>query len=189
MDEELTRSCLRWLTAGMPDDIRPELTDDRDYQPLGIDQVGDVAVVAVLRWWNGPPGHSSAPPETQARRPFALADVRRFCKPEGTWLPLGGGGGPAPDYPLAPRRASRALGGHVRVKGTGRTLAEPLGYDMMHAHLLVSAEVAHLRVADRELDVPFHGNVFVVWSAQDPVPVVVASDTDGIALAEMEISG
>lgn len=66
---ELTIRCRRLLDAGLPDHIPARLADEHDALPLGLDIESDVAVVAVLRWWFGPPGRLQDAPDLRSGAP------------------------------------------------------------------------------------------------------------------------
>lgn len=192
MDDDLINDCRRLLDDGLPADVAKTLIDERAYVPLAIDVDEDVAAVAVLRSWSGPPGRPGGSPRPPARRPILLVDVQRFLRRDGDWLSLGGGGGRAPEDPLGARPASADLGGYVLCKSYGDRLAPPAADAPQtryvgHAVLRSSAEVERLRVGRRELPLASHGIAVVVWPSEQ-APTIEALGADGSCLETLDLS-
>ncbi|MGI8334740.1 hypothetical protein ACRYCC_32720 [Actinomadura scrupuli] len=187
MDEELIAECHRLLRDGFPDELpeRRVLRDEHDFIPLGLDVDGDIAVVAMLRWWKGPPERPSRLPQ-----PRPLIDVRPFLRLGGNWSSLGGGGGLVPEYPLTDRPAAAHLGGHLRHHGAGSTYAGDTSLDtdlyISHARIRAAAEIDRVQVGARLLPVPFHGHVVVVWPGRH-APTIDALAADGTRLVSLTI--
>jgi hypothetical protein len=177
-DHELHEELLRLLREGMPDPAPTEFDEARGFMPLGVDVDGEVAVVTFL-----------------CRSPFDPASLfiegTTFHRRNGEWMELGGGGGSAPEEPLA-RRTAAELGGHLARYGTGKTVRNadrllPWGAKWVsQARLRVSAETTHMRVGNRPVKVPAHGHVVVVWGARR-APVIEALADDGTVLATLDL--
>ncbi|MFG2003172.1 hypothetical protein ACGFNU_28830 [Spirillospora sp. NPDC048911] len=175
-DHELYDELLRLLRDGMPEPAPAEFDDATGFLPLGVDVDGDIGVVTFL-----------------SREPLGLfIEGTMFHRRNGEWMELGGGGGSAPDQPLARRTASELGGQHLRRYGTGKTVRNadrllPWGAKWVsQARLQVSAEVARLRVGNRFMSVPAHGHAVVVWGARR-APVVEALADDGSVLGSLDL--
>jgi hypothetical protein len=179
-DHEVHAECLRLLHEGLPAPSTASLDEDREFVPLCLDVEGDIAVVTFLRRQGGLPG---AVP--------AFIEGWTFHRRDGEWLELGGGGGSAPDRPLA-RRSAAELGGHLLRYGTGRTVRNsnrilPWGAKWVsQARLWAATEVTDLRVGNRVLAVAPHGHAVVVWGARR-APLVEALGADGTVLGTLQL--
>ncbi|GAA2413871.1 hypothetical protein GCM10010191_24630 [Actinomadura vinacea] len=175
-DHEVHAECLRLLRDGLPEPMPPGFDDGRDFLPLCLDVDGDIGVVTFLRR----PGDVAGvfPP---------FIEGWTFHRRDGEWMELGGGGGSAPEEPLTRRSAAELGGRHLQRYGTGRSVRNanrllPWGAKWVsQARLWVAADVSHLRVGNRLLEVPPHGHTVVVWGARRG-PVVEALSADGVVL-------
>jgi hypothetical protein len=179
-DHDVHAECQRLLRDGLPETLHAAPDDGREFVPLCLDVDGDIAVVTFLRKPGDVP--RSLPP---------FIEGWTFHRRDGEWLELGGGGGSAPDQPLA-RRSAAELGGHLLRYGTGKTVRNanrllPWGAKWVsQARLWVASEVADLRVGSRLLKVPAHGHAVVVWGARR-APVVEALAADGGVLDILDL--
>ncbi|WP_222195103.1 hypothetical protein [Modestobacter italicus] len=121
-----------------------------------------------------------------------VANEAHLLERRGTaWHLLGGGGGGWPDDGLADRPAAEQLGALVAVRGGGSVLRGPTrrmpwgARYARYAQLRAGAEVHTVVVgAVRELLVPRHGNLVVVWRGRRP-PSVTAHDGSGQLLGSV----
>jgi hypothetical protein len=179
-DNDVHAECLRLLQDGLPEPGATALDQGRDFLPLGLDVDGDIAVVTFLRSQGRVSGN--VPP---------FIEGWTYHRRDGEWMELGGGGGSAPDEPLA-RRSAAELGAHLQRYGTGRTVRNanrllPWGAKWVsQVRLRVAAEATHLRVGSRVLPVPAHGHTAVVWGARR-APVIEALDVDGTVLETLSL--
>ncbi|MEU2351069.1 hypothetical protein [Modestobacter sp. NPDC049651] len=147
----------------------PRLSRRRRFAPLAVDVDGDVACTLFTR--RGVAGFS--------RETHVLA------RDGGVWRSLGGGGVDGEDDDgLGDRPPAAELGGHLVVGGTGSVARSSGGLlpgraRYVHdAELRASREVVRVVVGARELDVPRHGQLVVVWSGRRP-PAAVPVLADG----------
>jgi hypothetical protein len=179
-DNEVHAECLRLLRDGLPEPGPGGAGDGREFLPLGLDVDGDIAVVTFLRYLGQ--ASRSVPP---------FIEGWTYHRRDGEWMELGGGGGSAPDEPLA-RRSAAELGGHLQRYGAGRTVRNanrllPWGAKWVsQVRLRAAAEVTHLRVGKRVLPVPEHGHTAVVWGARR-APLIEALDPDGSVLETLSL--
>ncbi|MEU5882166.1 hypothetical protein [Spirillospora sp. NPDC047279] len=175
-DHELHDELLRLLRDGIPQSAPAEFDDETGFLPLGVDVDGDVGVVTFL-----------------CREPVGLfIEGTAFHRRHGEWMELGGGGGSAPERPLARRTADELGGHHIVTYGTGKTVRNadrllPWGAKWVsQVRLQVSAEVARLRVGHRYVTVPAHGHAVVVWGARR-APLVEALAEDDSVLSSLDL--
>ncbi|MFI0350609.1 hypothetical protein [Actinomadura sp. 9N407] len=179
-DNEVHAECLRVLQDGLPESAPAGFDDGMEFLPLGLDVDGDIAVVTFLRYQSPIP--RNVPP---------FIEGWTYHRRDGEWMELGGGGGSAPDEPLA-RRSAADLGAHLQRYGAGRTVRNanrllPWGAKWVsQVRLRVAAEVTHLRVGKRVLPVPDHGHTAVVWGARR-APAIEALDADGAVLETLSL--
>jgi len=141
-----------------------------------------------------------------ARRPGRPGGIEEICQYErvaGSWQHRGGGGGSAADFAPAGRRSAGVAGQAsmlTHLGGTaGRSRAdrEAQGDQLdpsragwtAAATFRVAAEVAHLQVGSRRVEIPEHGHVVVAWkspAADRPSrPPITAIGADGAILSEL----
>ena len=124
---------------------------------------------------------------------------------DGQWAWLGGGGVSSDEDLLADRPV--VLPGYLTMGREAVTAADPRvivvsgsggvldggdepdrrpdnGRWISYADVRVNAQVTSVRVSDRELRVPWHGHVLLVWCEREPARVV-AQDDGGRALGEV----
>jgi len=188
MDEELVAACHRWLNDGLPATVPSELKDKNDLIPISVDIDDDVAAVAVLRWWEGPPERPASAP----RLPRPIIEVRGFCLVNNSWkITSGGVGSIVDDYPLPERPSVAELGTYLQWQGGGSLYAGDIVPDtdlyIHDARLRASAQVSELQVGSRRLTVPAHGYLVVAWSSKHPDPTVDALAMDGAALTSLDL--
>lgn len=166
----------------MPRTAPRALEDGARFAPLSVDVDGDVAAVLFLtrRLGNGSDGSP-------------VISAWTFHRRAEEWTLLSGGWHPVRVYPLGGRPSRSALGGnYVRPRGLRRTLLNahrrlPWGATYAStAWLEVSAEVDQIRVRDRRIRVPFHGQVVVVWSSRRQ-PSAMALDAHGRRLTRVAL--
>ena len=156
------------LIEGAVPDSPPRLSRRRRFAPLAVDVDGDVACTLFAR---RSVGHVAEETWTLARRGQE-------------WALLGGGGGGFEEDALADRPDRAALGGHLVGNGGGATIRNagrlmPWGARYVsYAVLRASREVARVVVGARELPVPRHGHLVVVWAGRQP-PTATAWSADG----------
>jgi hypothetical protein len=183
-EDQLELVCRELLAQGLPGSTPNELDARHPYIPLAVDVEDDVAVVGL------------------ARRVPALPDgtaallVLPMCRRGTQWRLLRGGiGGLLRDYPLRPRAARAELGWYLHRDGGGHSTPDPLRdleadhVVIGHARLRASAETARVLFRGRLLNVPFHGNVLVVWPGEDEdtPPRATALDAAGNELATIDV--
>lgn len=184
MSEELVTECRRLLRDGLPGSVPAALLDRNDFIPLAVDVDGDVAAVALLCWWDGPPGRPSRLPQ-----PRPVIRVWKFIRVRQEWIGVGGSGGTAvPEHPLAPRPAAAVLGGHLRRFSKGSTLVE---HPAVRADFYIgvtgvraAAEVDRVTIGARRIPLPWHGLLTVVWPGQT-APTIDALSPEGGHLATL----
>ncbi|MGY1848177.1 MULTISPECIES: hypothetical protein [unclassified Blastococcus] len=172
--DALTES-IALLERGVPDSP-PRISRRRRFAPLAVDVDGDVACTLFARRSVG----------CAVQEAWVL--VRRGAQ----WSLLGGGGGGGfEDDDLADRPAAAALGGHLLWRGGGSSLRNagrllPWGARYVsYAVLRASAEVDRVVVGPREIRVPRHGHLVVVWDGVPPL--VEARAADGRLLAARRV--
>lgn len=169
------------------------LSRRRRFAPMAVDVAGDVAAtlfarrgvgriwkeihVLVLRdgewtWLGGSSGDSD--PELMADRPAVLREyfvigeeAVQGVDPRAVGVIVSGGG------------VLDDCGGSGGFRRRERWIS--------YAELRVNAQVTSVRVGGRELVVPWHGHVMVVWSEREP-PRAVAVDEGGKSLAEVQLT-
>lgn len=189
MDEELDAACRRFLIDGLPATVPMELASKDDFIPLSVDTDSDVAVVAVLRWWQG----FSARPASALMIPRPMIDVRGFRLVDGNWENVGGSVGSIVDhYPLTIRPRAADLGAHLQWQGGGRIDTGVTSTDeslyINDARLRVAAQVTQLRVGSRRLMIPPHGYVAVGWPSLNSAPSIAAITDDGSEVASLNLA-
>ncbi|MGY1839910.1 MULTISPECIES: hypothetical protein [unclassified Modestobacter] len=163
------------IEGGVPE-APPRLSRRRRFAPLAVDVDGDVACTLFARR-----GVGSVAEET-----WAL--VRRGQE----WALLGGGGGGLEDEDLADRPDAAAQGGHLRWTGGGsaaRNAGRLMPWGARHvsyAVLRASREVDRVVVGAREIRVPRHGHLVVVWGGKQP-PTAAAVAADGRRLVVLRV--
>ncbi|MCZ2817544.1 hypothetical protein [Modestobacter sp. VKM Ac-2984] len=163
------------IEHGVPE-APPRLSRRRRFVPLGVDVDGDVACTLFAR---RSVGHV-------ARETWAL--VRRGQ----AWAVLGGGGGGLEEDDLTDRPGAAVLGGHLVWTGGGAT-ARNAGRSMpwgaryvSHALLRAGPAVDRVVVGGREIRVPRHGHLVVVWGGKQP-PAAEALTSDGRRLVSLRV--
>ncbi len=160
------------IAEGLPS--RPVgLSRRHRFAPLAVDVDGNLAATRFLRR-----GVSSYSDDTHLL-------VRGA---DGLWRVLGGGGGEtgepwSTDAFLAARVALAP--DELEIEG-GAGVSHGSSW-VSSAQILAGREVASIRVGARELVVPAHGRLVVVWSAPDP-PVVTANDAEGRELTTVVLT-
>ncbi|MCZ2803888.1 hypothetical protein O2W18_02090 [Modestobacter sp. VKM Ac-2983] len=163
------------IEQGVPE-APPRLSRRRRFVPLAVDVEGDVACTLFAR---RSVGHVAA--ET-----WALA--RRGQE----WAVLGGGGSSLDEEDLTDRPGAAALGGHLIRTGGGSTLRNagrsmPWGArHVSQAVLRASSAVDRVVVSGREIPVPRHGHLVVVWGGKQP-PTAEALTSDGRQLVTLRV--
>jgi hypothetical protein len=189
MAYDIVQESVALIEAGRAEPVR-SLTRRRRFAAMAVDVSDDVAVTMFARRGVGC--------VHQEMHVLALRD-------DG-WTWLGGGGGSSDERLLADRPAALSgrswLGPDAPVSTNARIIAslgvggslddgsqdEPSdgGRWISHSAIRVSAEVASVEVFDRNLDVPWHGYLLVVWCG-DPSDAV-ARDATGRNLAELRFA-
>jgi len=121
-------------------------------------------------------------------------ETHLLLRRDGRWTVLGGGGGGQDTDGLEDRPGSAELGAVLRAEGGGSVLANAdrlLPWGARHVYeatLLASREVHTVDVGGRELAVPRHGRLVVVWATRRP-PTAVVRGAGGRVLGRVELSG
>lgn len=176
MNYDAVAESRRLIEHGAPDRL-VRLTRRRRWIPIAVDVDGDVAAAAFLR--RGVSGGG-------------CHDLWALERRDGDWELIGGSGGDGYPPELPDRPPAAELGAFARLDGSGWTRRDdgrltPWGAQgVSTASLTVSAEVAHLRVDDRDVSVPRHGIAVVVWGTRRP-PAVVALASDGTPLTQIPL--
>ncbi|MGY1748310.1 hypothetical protein [Modestobacter sp. SYSU DS0511] len=172
--DALTES-LALLEHGLPE-APPRLSRRRRFAPLAVDVDGDVACTMFARRSVG----------YVAEETWAL--VRRGQE----WVVLGGGGSGLEDEDLAGRPDAVTQGGHLRWTGggsanrsAGRLMPWGARY-VSYAVLRASSAVDRVLVGPREIPVPRHGHLVVVWGGRQP-PTAEAVAADGRRLVSQRV--
>lgn len=174
--EELLEECRKILEAGGVTASRPDAPESGTF-PLSCDIAEDIAVVTFV---------TSAP-----EKGVHYSEECVFERIGDAWEYLGGGSA-SMDFPC-PVRTSRAEMGGVDLRLTGHGLTRrrrpvlfPNRRWISTAELQTSDEVAVLRLDDREVGIPPHGIVSVLWPGLQPATVTALS-ADGRALASLTL--
>jgi hypothetical protein len=171
--------------------LRPvtRLSRRRRFAAMAVDVAGDIALTMFARRGAG----------------CVWEEIHVLALRHGRWHLLGGGGGTGDDDLLANRPrvlsanqwaspnilagidpqemvASGAAGG-VLDNGGQTSLWPGRGRWISHGVLLASARVVSVRVDDRELGVPWHGRVPMVWVGRE-APLLAAYDDQEHCLGE-----
>ena len=147
------------------------------FAPLAVDVEGVVAATMFLRRGSGDD----------------WLEIWVLERRAGEWHVLGGGGGTGGDDVLAGRPTQPAHGPQLHLNGSGwvrRTRGGRLwsAPGVTYAHVRAAHGVAALRVFDRELAVPDHGNLVVVWTRRR-APRAEALAADGTVLGSQRLTG
>lgn len=177
LNEQLRDASYLLAVQRLPGSIARELDDENPVIPLGIDIDEDVATAALLGWSEQDSGYEPS---------LWTASIEQQ---EGDWVPYGLAGGlPPSDYPLTDRRACSREGLHIRLYA-GPDLEQGSGWRSgpawLSAALQVTAEVDHIRVGERVLEVPFHG--YVPIAVRDLKNAVVTAFGDGSQLDTLDL--
>lgn len=183
--DALTES-LRLIESGEVIPVVSRLSRRRRHAPIAVDVAGEIAVTVFVRRSVG----------------CSVEETHVLARHGGEWFLLGGGGGPAADDALHDRPAELsqepwALPGVdprlVALEGSGgcrdtraKNLWRPFGRWINYSTVRVSADVARVVVNDRQIAVPWHGRVVVVWQGRRPQEVVLL-DYDGASLGRAKL--
>lgn len=169
----------------------PRLSRRRRFAPMSVYVAGDMAVITFARRGVSCTWHD--------RHVFALGD-------DGQWVFVGGSGNNGEDDLLADRPSvlpaylssedwspDGADPGPLAVEGGGGGgvhdgAAIGPGRWISTADVRVTAAVDSITIADRQLAVPWHGRVAVVWTGPES-PRVVALDEYEHPLASVQLPG
>lgn len=173
--DALTES-LRLIESGGPVPVVSRLSRRRRHAPMAVDVAGDMAVTVFVRRSVG----------------CNVEETHVLARHGGEWFLLGGGGGPAADDAFDDRPAELtqepwgSLGENPRlvaIEGSGgctdtraRNLWRPGGRWINYSTIRVNADVSRIAVNDRQIAVPWHGRVVVVWPGRRPREVVLLDD-------------
>ncbi|MGY1843184.1 hypothetical protein [Modestobacter sp. SYSU DS0875] len=163
------------LEHGLPE-APPRLSRRRRFAPLAVDVDGDVACTMFARRSVG----------------FVAQETWALARRGQEWVVLGGGGGGFEDDDLADRPDASVLGGHLVVTGggsanrsAGRLVPWGARY-VSYAVLRASSAVDRVVVGAREIRVPRHGHLVVVWGGKQP-PTAEAVAADGRQLVSQRV--
>jgi hypothetical protein len=173
----------------------PRLSRRRRFAAMAVDVAGDIAATMFLRRGAG----------------CVYQEIHVLAARDGQWRILGGGGvgyGSGEDLladrprllPEAlqhdPARILAGIDPQAMVAGASRGGIRGGGGRarfwpwhrrwISYATMQASARAASVRVADREIPVPWHGRVLIVWAGRRP-PGIAAYDVDGNCLGTARI--
>jgi hypothetical protein len=175
--EELLEECRKILETGRVETPRSWTSTDGTF-PLNCDIDEDIALVTVV---------TSAPDKG-----VYYSEECVFERISGVWEYLGGRAA-SMDFPTPVRGTRAELGGtHLRLTGHGLTRRRrpalfPDKRWISTAELQASDEVASLHLDDREIEVPPHGFVSVIWHSLRPARIT-ALDPDAKPLVSLDLN-
>jgi hypothetical protein len=176
MSYDATSESRALIASGSPQAGQP-ISRRHRFAPLAVDVHGDIAATLFLR--RGVNGET-------------WLDTWVLEQRDGQWFLLGGGSGNGADDFLTDRRPAEQLGGLLQAPARGgvrrRTSRWWVGAARVvsYANLLVATEVERLHIGGREVPVPDHGHVVVVWATRT-APEVTGLDAEGAPLATLAL--